>query len=189
MSQGIRRISLARALIVVATLLAFIIAGVILIRDVLTPVAEPPPALPPSLAAIRTDWVYPILLPTKIPDCFTYAPDPGSIEEHAEARGGMALVVRFAASNSANCMEAGRDADLTLTEAPALDSLQGTVTTLSGNRGQYARLAVPDEHGRNRLILQWHCGNMMCRVGGNTSAVLSEQDLLTMAESVRRAAT
>jgi hypothetical protein len=189
MSRGIRGIPLARVFIVVVTLLAFIIAGIILIRDVLTPVAEPPPVLPPSLAAIKTDWVYSILLPTTIPDCFSYAPNGSRVEEHAEARGGMALVVRFAESNSSNCIEAGRDADLTLTEAPALDSLQGAVTTLSGNRGQYARLAVPDEQGRNRLILQWHCGMMMCRVGGDTSAVLSEQDLLKMAESVRRVAT
>ncbi|CCF84126.1 hypothetical protein [Nitrolancea hollandica] len=189
MSQGIRRVSLARALIVVATLLALIIAGVILIRDLIAPVAVPPPALPPSLAAIRTDWVYSILLPTTIPECFTYASNPGSIEKHAEARGGMALVVRFAPSGSANCRTTGHDADLTLTEAPALDSLQGTVTTLSGNRGQYARLTVPDERGRNRLILQWHCANIMCRLGGDTSAVLSEQDLLRMAESVRKVAT
>lgn len=188
MSQGIRGISMARVLIVVATLIAFIIAGAILIRDVLNPVVEPPPALPSSLAAIRTDWVYPILLPTMIPDCFSYAPNPGSVEEHAEARGGMALVVRFAQSNNANCRESGRDADLTLTEAPALDSLQGAVTTLSGNRGQYARLAVPDERGRNRLILQWHCGTMMCRVAGDTGMDLSEQDLLQMAESVRQVA-
>lgn len=188
MSRGIRRTSLARVLIVLATLLAFIIAGVILIRGLLTPVAVRPPELPPSLAAIRAGWAYPILLPTTIPDCFIYASDPGRIEEHAEARGGMALAVRFTASERANCREAGRGADLTLTEAPALDSLQGTVTTLSGKRGQYARLAVPDEHGRNRLILQWHCGTIMCRVAGNTSAVLSEQELLKMAESVRRVA-
>lgn len=188
MSQGIRGRFMARVLIGVAILTVLILASVTLIRDLLNPVVETPPTLPPSLAAIRTDWVYPILLPTTIPDCFSYAPKPGSVEEHAEARGGLALVLRFAASDSGTCRQSSHDAGLTLTEAPALDSLQGDVTTLSGNRGHYARLAVPDENGRNRLILQWHCGVIMCRLAGNTGPGLTEQDLFQMAESVRRTA-
>lgn len=188
MSRGINGRLMARMLIGAAILLVLILAAIALIRGLLNPAVEIPPEVPPSLATIQTDWVYPILLPTAIPDCFSYAASGNRVEEHAEARGGLALVVRFAPSERATCHEPGRDADLTLTEAPALDSLQGNVTTLSGTRGQYARLAVPDENGRTRLILQWHCGVIMCRVAGNTSAVLSEQDLLQMADSVRQAA-
>lgn len=189
MSKRVRRISMTWVLIVVLLLLALIIAAVVLIRDLLTPVAELAPTLPSSVASVQSNWAFPILLPTTLPDCFTYAPNAGSVENQTEARGGKALVVRFVNSEGDSCRQAAQDANLTLTEAPALNSLQGSVTTLSGNRGQYARLNVPKANGRNRVILQWHCGVMMCRVAGNTGDTLTEPDLLRMAESVRQAAS
>ena len=188
MSQRARRISIAWVLIVAFLLLALIITAVVLIQDLLSPVAELTPTLPPSLATLHSDWAFPILLPTTLPDCFTYASNAASVENQAEARGGKALIIRFANSDSRSCRQAAQDANLTLTEAPALDSLQGSVTTVSGNRGQYARLNVPDADGRNRVILQWHCGVMMCRVAGDIGGNFSEPDLLRTSESVRQVA-
>lgn len=186
MTQRIRIITPARVIIAVV-LLILIIAAVILVQDLINPVAEPTPAIPPSVATVQADWMYPIMLPTAIPGCFGYKPSGSAVADQADARGGTALVVHFTRTSNATCRPSGPDPNLMLTEAPALDSLQGTVTTLSGNRGQYARLAVPDAGSRTRLILQWHCDTMMCRVEGDTGSALSEQELLQMAESVRPA--
>jgi hypothetical protein len=174
-------------LVVMAVTVALAMAAVVFVPRLVSPPREPFPTTPPSVATVRSQWEYPIKLPTFIPDCYGYRPGGTEVMRNPIASDGRVLVVRFSKSMTGEC-ESTKDAKLVLAEAPALESLIGDVTTISGDRGHYARLAEPLTNGAVRLTVQWNCDELMCRLSGNLGdGGISEQELLRMAESVRQA--
>lgn len=174
-----------RRVVTIALVVAGLVAIVILLltKFVLADTQITRPAAPPSVAAIRSDWQSVILLPTFVPECLNYDPNGTSINIDPGARGGKALVIRLAPVNTAGCSGA-QDSNVTITQAPALESLSGPVLTVSEGRLQFARLTQTARAGRTEVTLQWHClVDVMCRLSGTTGNLVTEDVLSRMAES------
>ncbi|HVB65129.1 MAG TPA: hypothetical protein VNE17_10385 [Nitrolancea sp.] len=141
------------------------------------------PTAPPSVAAIRSDWQSIILLPTFLPECLTYDPTATSIRSDPGARGGKALDVQLIAANTAACGGAV-GSRVTITQAPALESLSGPVLTVSEGRMQFARLIQTSATGQTEVTLQWHClVDVMCRIKATTGSLVTEAVLSRVADS------
>jgi hypothetical protein len=141
------------------------------------------PTAPPSVAAIRSDWQSVILLPTFLPECLNYDPNGASIRPDPGARGGKALDVELVPASTAACSGA-QSSRVTITQAPALESLSGPVLTVIEGRMQFARSTAAAAAGQTEVTLQWHClVDVMCRINGTTGSVVTEDVLSRMAES------
>ncbi len=175
---------LTRARIVAAVLIGGIVVVIAIMvnRFLLTPVVIDQPSAPPSVAAIRNQWEYNILLPTVTPSCLAYDANGASIRSDPVASNGQALRVTLAPLSTGTCSGAS-GSTLSIIEAPALESLAGDVSTVSQGRMQFARTAQPAPGGQTEVTLQWHCLNMMCRMTGTTSTVITESVLAQMADS------
>jgi hypothetical protein len=138
------------------------------------------PRLPPQVTTVQSVWNAPIILPADLPTCLGYAPDSAAVVDDQDARGGRALRIHYDVGAEPSCT-GFQTANLVLTEADALYSLQGEVTTLSYGRMQFARVASPD----GRLTLQWLRDSMMCRLSATLGGSMTEDLLLRIAESAR----
>lgn len=167
-----------------AVLLVAVLGITVLVRWLLSSPEGPPPALPAALSTILKQWPDPILVPTLLPTCLAYAPGGASVVADDQASGARALRIALAPRSGAGCPAPAVSPDVVLTEAPALDSLTGAVSTVSFNRLQLARIAQPGAGDTSRVTLQWHCFDMMCRLTGTTSAALTESNLIDLATSV-----
>jgi hypothetical protein len=135
------------------------------------------------VARLRADWQPAIVLPNFLPACLTYDPNGARIDLDPEARGGTSLVVGLIAADEATCRDAA-NANVVITQAPALRSLHGTVTTVTEGRMQFARVAQTTANGQNTVTLQWHCRiDIMCRLSGTTGSLITEDVLAKMANS------
>ncbi|HVX30757.1 MAG TPA: hypothetical protein VHA53_09780 [Nitrolancea sp.] len=167
--------------VVVAGLIVLVI--VLLTQFVLAEAPIRRPVAPPAVAALRTEWQSPILLPNFLPACLTYDPLGARIDLEPDALGGKALVVGLIAPGTPTCRDAA-NANVVITQAPALQSLHGEVTTITEGRMQFARVARAGANGQNDVTLQWHCRiNIMCRLSGTIGSVITEDTLAKMANS------
>jgi len=141
------------------------------------------PSAPPSVEAIRSEWQSVILLPTFLPECLSYGANGASIRSDPGARGRNALDIQLVPVKSAAC-NAAQGSAVTITQAPALESLDGQVLTVSEGRMQFARLAQTVSSGQTKVTLQWHClVDVMCRISGTTGSLVTEDVLARMADS------
>jgi hypothetical protein len=141
------------------------------------------PTAPPAVVRLRANWQPAILLPNFLPACLTYDPNGARIDLDPDASGGQSLVVGLIASNEAACRDA-ENANVVITQAPALRSLHGTVTTITEGRMQFARTAPTATNGQDDVTLQWHCRiDIMCRLSGTTGSLITEDVLAKMANS------
>lgn len=141
------------------------------------------PIAPPAVARLRADWQSAILLPNYLPACLDYDPNGARIDLDPSASGGKVLVINLIASDTPEC-HAARDANVTISQAPALQSLHGTVTTIIKGRMQFARIARPAAGGQSDVTLQWHCRiDIMCSLSGTTDSLITEDTLAKMANS------
>ena len=174
-----------RRVVTIALVVVGLVALVVLLLTQFV-LAEAPivrPTAPPSVAAIQSDWQSVILLPTFVPECLAYNPNGTSITLDPGARGGKALEIQLVPTNTAACSGA-EGSSITITQAPALESLSGPVLTVSEGRMQFARLTRTDAAGRTEVTLQWHClVDVMCRVAGTTGNLVTEDVLSRMADS------
>jgi hypothetical protein len=171
--------------VAVALAIAGLIVVVVLLltQFVLVESPVPRPTAPPAVARLRADWQPAILLPDFVPMCLTYDPNGARIDQDPSALGGKALTVGLIASDTATCA-AAQNADVTITQAPALQSLHGAVTTIIEGRMQFARLARTTAGGQNEVTLQWHCRiDIMCNLSGTTGSLITEDVLAKMANS------
>lgn len=175
-----RRRWIAVSLVVV--LAAAVGGGVAFVRWLLPP-TPPTPSLPAALAGVPAQWPLQILIPTVLPKCYTYATDGASVVHDPQARGELALHITFAPQATSGCPAGTSNAGVVLTEAPALDSLSGAVSTVSYDRLQLAR-TVETTGGTDRVTLQWHCLDIMCRLTATQGTGLSQSALVAMATSV-----
>jgi hypothetical protein len=171
--------------VAVALAIAGLIVVVVLLLTQFVLVESPitRPTAPPAVARVRANWQPAILLPNFVPACLTYDPNGARIDSDPSARGGQALVVGLISSNAASCADA-RNADVTITQAPALQSLHGEVTTIIEGRMQFARVARTTAGGQHEVTLQWHCRiDIMCNLSGTTGSLITEDVLAKMADS------
>lgn len=168
------------ALVIVA-LIAVVV--VVLTKFVLVQDQIVRPTAPSSVAAIRSNWPSVILLPTFLPVCLTYGANGTSIRVDPTARGGKALDIQLVSTDTAACSGA-QGSDVTITQAPALESLSGEVLTLTEGRMQFARQTEAVGAGQMKVTLQWHClVNVMCRITGTTGDLITNDVLSRMADS------
>src|SRR5690348_5517231 len=146
MSSRLRR----RKVVAIALAIAGLIVVIVLLLTQFVLVESPitRPTAPPAVARLRADWQPEILLPNYVPDCLTYDPNGARIDLDPSASGGHALVVSLISSDTATCAGA-RDSAVTITQAPALQSLHGAVTTIIEGRMQFARIARTTAGGQN----------------------------------------
>lgn len=161
-----------------------IVAGIAVLVNtfLLTSAAIRRPSAPPSVNAVRDQWGYNILLPTYLPDCLAYEPGGASIVSNSSSASGLALQISLSAVSGLSCTTAS-GSTVQIWEAPALESLTGNVSTVSQGRMQFARAAQMTDSGQQRVTLQWHCMDVMCRITGVTSDTVSETVLAKMADS------
>ncbi|HEX3723766.1 MAG TPA: hypothetical protein VHV31_13300 [Nitrolancea sp.] len=169
---------IALVVVVLIAVIAAFVAKVVLVQDQIVR-----PTAPPSVSAIRSSWSSVILLPTFVPVCLTYGANGTSIKDDPTARGGKALDIQLVSTGTAACNGAQRS-DVTITQAPALESLSGEVRTLTDGRMQFARQTEAVGAGQTKVTLQWHClVNVMCRITGTTGDLITEDVLSRMADS------
>jgi hypothetical protein len=179
-----KSLQLTRGRIVVAILfvaIVIVIAGLVN-AFILTPATIKRPVAPASVAAIRDQWGYDILLPTFKPACLTYDENGADVRQDLTAGSGQVLQVTLGPVPSASCADASGSV-VRITEALTLASLEGKVSTVSHGRMQFAQVTETTSGGRTDVTLQWHCLNIMCRMVGTTSAAISEDVLAQMADS------
>lgn len=159
-----------------------IVTAIFVNAFVLAPATIDRPTAPSSVAAIRNQWDYTILLPTVIPKCLAYDAAGTSVIAYPIGSSEHALRITLTPVSSESCAGAS-GSTVRITEAPALESLGGMVTTVSPGRMQFARVAQPAPGGQIDVTLQWHCANIMCRLTGTTNHVITEAVLTQMADS------
>jgi hypothetical protein len=173
-----RVVTIALVVVGVVALVVVFLTQFVLVQDSITR-----PTAPPSVTAIRSDWQSVILLPTYLPECLDYDSNGTSIRSDPGARGGKALDIQLVPANTAACSGA-QGSDITITQAPALESLSGPVLTVSEGRMQFARLTQASTAGRAKVTLQWHClVDVMCRVSATTGSLVTDDELSRMANS------
>ena len=179
-----KNLQLTRTRIVSGLLIIIIVitVAVLLNAFVLSAVKISTPIAPSSVDAVRNQWSYDILLPTLKPDCLEYSATGTGIEDDPSAANGISLQVRLTAAASAECADAS-GSTVVISEAPTFESLSGNVSTVIQGRMQFARIAKPAAGGQTEVTLQWHCLNIMCRMSGTTSNVITETVLTKMADS------
>lgn len=181
MSSRLNRKKVVAIVLAIASLIVVVV--LLLTQYVLDESPIQRPTAPPAVARLRADWQPAILLPSFLPACLTYAPDGARIDLDPEARGGKSLVVGLIAADDTTCRDAA-NAGVVITQAPALHSLHGNVTTITEGRMQFARIAQSSANGQDDVTLQWHCRiNIMCRLSGTTGSLITEDVLAKMANS------
>lgn len=179
-----KNLRLTRARVVSAILIiATVIAIAVLVNMLLLGTATiTRPTAPPSVAAIRDEWGYNILLPTAMPNCLVYDESGTSIRSEPASNTGQALQITLVPQASAACADASGSI-VRIVEAPLLSSLGGDVSTVSHGNMQFARVTRPATPGEAEITLQWHCKSIMCRMTGTTSTAVTEDLLTKMADS------
>jgi hypothetical protein len=173
-----RVVTIALVVVGLAAIVVVLLTQFVLVQDSIIR-----PTAPPSVAAIRSDWQSVILLPTFLPECLSYESNGASIRSDPGARGGKALDIQLVPANTAACSGA-QGSDVTITQAPALESLSGPVLTVSEGRMQFALLKQAATAGSSDVTLQWHClVDVMCRLTGTTGNLVTEDVLSRMADS------
>ena len=170
-----------------ATLLIVAIAISVVLRTLADAETIDPPVVPPVVEDTLPAWGYRLYLPAELPPCVEYAPDGADVQTSPAASGGAVLRIAFALRDGATGCN-GPDPEIEMLQAPALRSLDGTVTTVSRDQIHYARQAQPVDGGQ-RLTFQWLCGPMTCRLSGTIwdGGSVSEEDLLRIATSTQLA--
>ncbi len=170
---------------IVATLVAvgtIVVVAIILNAFIFTPATITRPEAPPSVNAVRDRWQYPILLPTVRPDCLAYdAAQTGIVSDDA-ASNGLALQATLVQTSQSGCPDS-QETIIHIREAPFFSSLTGNVTTLTQGRMQFAHAVESTSDGKTRVTLQWRCASVMCRMSSTTGRVLTEDELVRMADS------
>ncbi len=175
---------LTRARIIVAILIIAVVAviGIFVNATLLTPATIDHPSPPPSLAALRSNWGFDILLPTYMPKCLAFQKDGASIDQDSTTSNGQILDVRIVPITSPACASAS-GTSMVIGESPDIMSLTGDVTTITYGRMQFARVIRSTQGGGTETVLQWHCASVMCRITATTNNTITENVLARMADS------
>jgi len=174
-----------KKVVAIALAIAGLIVVVVLLLTQFVLVDSPiqRPTAPPAVARLRANWQPAIFLPNYLPACLAYDPNGAHIDLDPTASGGRSLVVGLISSDTAACRDA-KNSDVVITQAPALQSLQGAVTTITEGRMQFARIASTTANGQTDVTLQWHCRvDIMCRLSGTTGSLVTEDVLAKVANS------